>query len=61
MRSKADIDSRPYCAIHPWGELFKRTVLGKCNKFGIDKEEGPCFLYAINNNVVLPEHITHPK
>jgi hypothetical protein len=58
-------------AIHPWGELFiasaatlgeaEQIVLGKCNKFGVDKGEGPCFIYAVNNNVVLPERLTQPK
>jgi hypothetical protein len=76
-RNRADLqryfgaDTPKAIAIHPWGELFiasaatlgeaQQTVLGKCNKFGIDKKEGPCFLYAINNKVVLPERATHPK
>jgi hypothetical protein len=60
-------------AIHPWGRLFISTgsgssneaqdiVLTKCNNdFIRDKKDGPCFLYAINNDVVLPERRTRTK
>ncbi|WMT75708.1 hypothetical protein [Bradyrhizobium sp. Ash2021] len=74
-RNRADLQryfraSEPKAiAIHPWGELFiswgtadaQQTVLNKCNNFGRDKQNGPCFLYAINTKVVLPERITRPK
>jgi len=51
-------------AIHPWGKLFissgntslneaEETALTKCNAdFIRDHHDGPCFLYAINNDVV---------
>jgi hypothetical protein len=57
-------------AIHPWGKLFvssgnaslneaQETVLTKCNNdFIRDRKDGPCFLYAINDDVVLPERRT---
>jgi hypothetical protein len=54
-------------AIHPWGKVFisvgnadlkeaQETALAKCNN---DQErngkDGRCFVYAVNNDVVLPE------
>lgn len=57
-------------AIHSWGELFvtvdsadaQKSVLENCGKFVRDKQaDGPCFLYAVNNQVVLPERRTQPK
>lgn len=57
-------------AIHSWGELFvtvdradaQRSVLENCSNFVRDKHaEGPCFLYAVGKQVVLPERLTQPK
>jgi hypothetical protein len=60
-------------AIHPWGKIFISTgdanlndaqtaALAKCNA---DPErrykDGPCFVYAVNNEVVLPERRIIPK
>jgi hypothetical protein len=60
-------------AIHPWGKIFmsfgngnakeaQETALAKCNN---DQErngkDGRCFVYAVNNAVVLPERRTVPK
>jgi hypothetical protein len=54
-------------AIHPWGRVFisagnadvkeaQETALAKCNN---DQErngkDGRCFVYAVNNDIVLPE------
>jgi hypothetical protein len=60
-------------AIHPWGLLF--IVLGSVNQASAEAEalkncnddparagkDGPCFLYAIGNHVVLPLRITGPR
>src|SRR5258708_1660895 len=60
-------------AIHPWGKLFissgntslneaEETALTKCNAdFIRDHHDGPCFLYAINNDVVSPRTQTPSK
>jgi hypothetical protein len=60
-------------AIHPWGRFFvaagnptlkeaAETALAKCNN---DQDrngrDGPCYLYAINNDVVLAQRLTSPK
>jgi hypothetical protein len=60
-------------AIHPWGHIFasfdgpdqataEANALKTCNddpeRLGKD---GPCFLYAIGNHVVLPLQITGPR
>ena len=60
-------------AIHPWGRVFisagnptlreaAETALAKCNN---DQDrngrDGPCFLYSMNNDVVLPQRLTAPK
>jgi hypothetical protein len=60
-------------AIHPWGKIFISTgsanlsdaqsaALAKCNS---DPErrfrDGNCFVYAVNNDVVLPERRMVPK
>jgi hypothetical protein len=56
-------------AIHPWGLLFissgatikdaAETALAKCNADPRRKsKDGPCFVYAINNEVVLPQRLT---
>ena len=54
-------------AIHPWGKLFisagdptpndaQASALGKCNSDPDRKgKDGGCFLYAINNDVVISE------
>src|SRR6266704_5454340 len=60
-------------AIHPWGLLFiasgsasqtsaEAEALKNCNDdpARADKD-GPCFLYAIGNHVVLPLRITGPR
>jgi hypothetical protein len=60
-------------AYHPWGRLFIVTVaagqfeaeeqaLAQCNndadRKGVD---GPCFLYAVGDHVVLPQRLTRPR
>jgi hypothetical protein len=60
-------------AIHPWGKIFVSTgapnlidaqaaALAKCNG---DPErrsrDGNCFVYAVNNDVILPERRMVPK
>lgn len=60
-------------AIHPWGRIFTSSgaadqktaetdALRKCND-DPDRagKDGPCFLYAINNHVVLGLRITGPR
>ncbi|MGY3354823.1 putative caspase-like protein [Bradyrhizobium sp. GM0.4] len=59
-------------AIHPWGRLFFRTnapsqlqaeldALKQCNDDPDRKgRDGPCFLYAVANRVVLPMRMTAP-
>jgi hypothetical protein len=60
-------------AIHPWGRIFvsfdtpdqasaEANALKKCND-DPDRagKDGPCFVYAINNHVVLPLKITGPR
>jgi hypothetical protein len=58
--------------IHPWGFLFissggtikeaEETALARCNADPRRKSrDGPCFLYAIDNSVVLPERRTIAK
>jgi hypothetical protein len=40
----------------------EETVLTKCNAdFVRNHQDGPCFLYAINNDVVLSQRLTRPK
>ena len=57
-------------AIDSWGELLitvgradaQKSVLDSCNKLARERlAYGPCFLYAINKQVVLPERRTQPK
>jgi hypothetical protein len=60
-------------AIHPWGFLFisagkpnikeaQETALSNCNEDPRRRyQDGQCFLYAINNKVVLPERLMHSK
>jgi caspase domain-containing protein len=60
-------------AIHPWGLLFIATgkvdqtsaeaeALKNCNEDPLRSgKDGPCFLYAIGNHVVLPLRITGPR
>jgi hypothetical protein len=67
-------DSRPKAvAIHPWGQLY--IVSGSASQAAAEAEalkscndnparggkDGPCFLYAIGNHVVLPLRITGPR
>ena len=60
-------------AIHPWGRIFtsfggvdqpsvEADALKKCNE-DPDRSgrDGPCFLYAVKNHVVLPLRITGPR
>jgi hypothetical protein len=54
-------------AIHPWGKIFvsigntssnaaQTVALAQCNADPARRfKDGPCFLYAVDNNVVLPE------
>ena len=60
-------------ALHPWGMLFVSTgkpdqaaaeadALKTCNEDPRRAgKDGPCFLYAIGNRVVLPQRITGPR
>lgn len=60
-------------AIHPWGLPFVATgssdqaaaeveALKNCNEDPRRAgKDGPCFLYAIGNHVVLPQRITGPR
>jgi hypothetical protein len=60
-------------AIHPWGKLFISTgvnnvnlaqsvALAQCNADPERKQrDGNCFVYAVNNEVVLPERRMVPK
>jgi uncharacterized caspase-like protein len=59
-------------ALHPWGRLFVETgassprdaeldVLSRCNGDpSRGGKDGPCFLYAIGNHIVLPLRMTVP-
>jgi Caspase domain len=59
-------------ALHPWGTLFIKTnassphdaeldVLSRCNGDpSRGGKDGPCFLYAIGNHIVLPQRMTVP-
>jgi hypothetical protein len=54
-------------AIHPWGRIFmsvgnatakeaQETALAKCNNDqDRNGKDGPCFVYAVNNDVILSE------
>jgi hypothetical protein len=60
-------------AIHPWGRLFISTgdptprdaqasALSKCNDDPTrNGRDGGCFVYAVNNDVVIEERRTRPK
>ncbi|MBR0778691.1 caspase family protein [Bradyrhizobium diazoefficiens] len=60
-------------AFHPWGRLFTVTdapgqfeaeekALGLCNDDpGRKGRDGPCFLYAVGDNVVLTRRLTKPR
>jgi hypothetical protein len=64
-------------AYHPWGLgwLFivtgapdqfeaEQQVLAKCNddsRRRAERQEGPCFLYAVGDRVVLPQRLTKPR
>jgi hypothetical protein len=60
-------------AIHPWGKIFISTggnnlilaqsvALEKCNTDPArDGRDGYCFVYAVNNDVVIGERRTSPK
>jgi hypothetical protein len=72
----ADYLSKPApkaAAIHPWGRMFtssdqtelrsaEAAALKKCND-DPDRagKDGPCFLYALNNHIVLPLRIVGPR
>jgi uncharacterized caspase-like protein len=56
-------------ALHPWGPFFvvaggsdqftaEKEALDKCNNNS--KTKGPCFLYAVGDQVVLPQRSTKP-
>jgi uncharacterized caspase-like protein/CubicO group peptidase (beta-lactamase class C family) len=59
-------------AFHPWGRLFiavgggdqvkaEELALARCNNDGDRKGQGgPCFLYAVGNQVVLPQRSIKP-
>lgn len=59
--------------IHPWGKVFistgnaslgdaQKAALAKCNADPERKfKDGPCFVYAVNNDVILPERRIVPK
>jgi hypothetical protein len=60
-------------AIHPWGKIFIATginnpilaqsvALSKCNADPERKSrDGNCFVYAVNNDVILPERRMIPR
>jgi uncharacterized caspase-like protein len=60
-------------AIHPWGRIFtsfgsldqrsaEADALQKCNEDpSRGGRDGPCFLYAVRNHVVLPMRIAGPR
>ena len=60
-------------AFHPWGRLFVATAatsqrtaeeqaLAACNADPSRKgADGPCFLYAVGNKVILPRRLTAPR
>jgi hypothetical protein len=60
-------------ALHPWGRLFTVTdapgqfeaeekALGLCNDDpGRKGRDGPCFLYAVGDNVILTRRLTKPR
>jgi hypothetical protein len=60
-------------AYHPWGWLFtasgaagqfeaEEQVLAQCNNDPDRKSrDGPCFLYAVSNLVVLPQRLVKPR
>lgn len=60
-------------AIHPWGKIFVSTdaanlidaqsaALSKCNTDPDRRfRDGNCFVYAVNNDVILPERRMAPK
>jgi hypothetical protein len=60
-------------AYHPWGRLFVVTgatgqfeaeeqALAQCNNDpGRKGADGPCFLYAVGDHVVLPQRLTKPR
>ncbi|WP_371260010.1 caspase domain-containing protein [Bradyrhizobium sp. WSM1417] len=59
-------------ALHPWGRAFFQTnastqlqaetdAINQCNSDPVRSgKDGPCFLYAIQNRVVLPSRLTGP-
>jgi|SRR5579872_1513310 hypothetical protein len=60
-------------AIHPWGRLFisagdptvqdaQASALAKCNDDPVRKgRDGGCFVYAVNNGVIIDERRMQPK
>jgi hypothetical protein len=73
QRARSGSLSSKAIAIHPWGKIFISTggvnlievqsaALAKCNA---DPErrfrDGNCFVYAVNNDVILPERRMVPK
>ena len=66
-------DGPKAAAIHPWGQLtiasgsasqasVEAEALKSCNENPARAgKDGPCFLYAIGNHVVLPLRITGPR
>ena len=59
-------------AYHPWGRIFtvvaaesqhaaEATVLAECNADPRRQgQDGPCYLYAVGDQVVLPQRLTAP-
>jgi hypothetical protein len=60
-------------AIHPWGKLFisagdaslndaQASALAKCNSDPTrNGRDGGCFVYAVNNDVIIGERHMQPK
>jgi uncharacterized caspase-like protein len=69
IRSYRSASGAKAAAFHPAGVLFivradnqfkaEESVLAQCND-DLKGRDGPCFLYAVANNVVLPQRYTTP-
>lgn len=70
LQRYAQAEAPKAIAIHPWGKLFvsfgqqtlkqaEEAAIVDCNKDeGRNGRDGPCYLYATNNDVVLPMRLT---
>ena len=72
VRTYRTLEGPKVLAYHPWGRIYlgrgediasaERIALKACNDDS-DRhgQNGPCFLYAIGNKVVLPDRLTEPS